>query len=211
MNLLESAGFSRSNPYYIVIQGQVQALTKMTPGERLELLKEVAGTRVYDERRAESLKIMKESGMCPAATIAIYGQFLFLVADFPFRLPTEGKKEKIEEVLGMLDSRLAELEEEKDELTAYRDLDRDRRALEFLIFERELDDAKTEIRKIEDSRSGDSDRVNEVHQQSIEAHETYVQRLNYTCHWVDPITYCVRFWFVLQFEGKGKGAEASEQ
>jgi hypothetical protein len=26
MNLLESAGFSRSNPYYIVIQGQVRII-----------------------------------------------------------------------------------------------------------------------------------------------------------------------------------------
>lgn len=62
MNLLESAGFSRSNPYYIVQQGKVNALTMMKDSERLELLKEVAGTRVYDERRDESLKIMKEAG-----------------------------------------------------------------------------------------------------------------------------------------------------
>lgn len=62
VNLLESAGFSRSNPYYIVQQGKVNALTMMKDSERLELLKEVAGTRVYDERRDESLKIMKETG-----------------------------------------------------------------------------------------------------------------------------------------------------
>jgi structural maintenance of chromosome 3 (chondroitin sulfate proteoglycan 6) len=29
-NILESAGFSRSNPYYIVAQGKVQALTTLT-------------------------------------------------------------------------------------------------------------------------------------------------------------------------------------
>jgi structural maintenance of chromosome 3 (chondroitin sulfate proteoglycan 6) len=64
--LLESAGFSRSNPYYIVQQGKVNALTMMKDSERLELLKEVAGTRVYDERRDESLKIMKEAGTAPS-------------------------------------------------------------------------------------------------------------------------------------------------
>jgi hypothetical protein len=63
--LLESAGFSRSNPYYIVQQGKVNALTMMKDSERLELLKEVAGTRVYDERRDESLKIMKEACTAP--------------------------------------------------------------------------------------------------------------------------------------------------
>lgn len=44
-NLLESAGFSRSNPYYIVQQGKVAALVAMTDVQRLDLLKEVAGTR----------------------------------------------------------------------------------------------------------------------------------------------------------------------
>jgi hypothetical protein len=34
----------------------------MKDSARLELLKEVAGARVYDERREESLKIMKETG-----------------------------------------------------------------------------------------------------------------------------------------------------
>ncbi len=61
INLLESAGFSRSNPYYIVQQGRVNSIALMKDTERLELLKEVAGTRVYDERRAESEKIMHES------------------------------------------------------------------------------------------------------------------------------------------------------
>lgn len=63
MNLLETAGFSSSNPYYIVEQGKVSKLTTMKDKERLDLLKEVAGTRVYDERRKESLKIMQETGM----------------------------------------------------------------------------------------------------------------------------------------------------
>lgn len=52
--LLESAGFSRSNPYYIVPQGRISHLTNSSDEERLALLKEVAGTRVYEERRAES-------------------------------------------------------------------------------------------------------------------------------------------------------------
>eukprot|EP00959_Pyramimonas_sp_CCMP1952_P117663 2459727-Pyramimonas_sp.AAC.1 len=34
----------------------------MRDTERLELLKEIGGTKVYDERRKESLKIMQETG-----------------------------------------------------------------------------------------------------------------------------------------------------
>lgn len=61
ISLLESAGFSKSNPYYIVQQGKVANLCVMKDKERLELLKEVAGTTVYEERRAESIKITQET------------------------------------------------------------------------------------------------------------------------------------------------------
>ncbi|KAI7830862.1 chromosome segregation protein sudA [Kickxella alabastrina] len=50
-SLLESAGFSRSNPYYIVPQGRITSLTHAKDNERLALLKEVAGTQVYESRR----------------------------------------------------------------------------------------------------------------------------------------------------------------
>lgn len=69
MNLLESAGFSRSNPYYIVPQGRITSLTNAKDHERLALLKEVAGTKVYEQRRVESLKIMEETGVCTALNL----------------------------------------------------------------------------------------------------------------------------------------------
>lgn len=96
-SLLESAGFSRSNPYYIVQQGKVNALTLMKDEQRLDLLKEVAGTKVYEERREESLQIMQE---------------------------TDHKRQKIAEVVEYIDERLAELDEEKEELRAYQQLDK---------------------------------------------------------------------------------------
>ncbi|KAK2701084.1 hypothetical protein QWA68_000164 [Fusarium oxysporum] len=107
MNLLEAAGFSRSNPYYIVPQGRVTALTNMKESDRLNLLKEVAGTQVYETRRAESLKIMHE---------------------------TNNKREKIDELLEYIKERLSELEEEKEELRAFQDKDRERRCLEYAYY-----------------------------------------------------------------------------
>jgi structural maintenance of chromosome 3 (chondroitin sulfate proteoglycan 6) len=62
IGLLQAAGFSRSNPYFIVPQGRISALTVARDAERLALLKEVAGTRVYEEHRAESVRIMDETG-----------------------------------------------------------------------------------------------------------------------------------------------------
>lgn len=121
-NLLESAGFSRSNPYYIVQQGKVAALCGMTDRQRLDLLKEVAGTRVYDERREESLKIMEE---------------------------TDQKREKISEVVNFIESRLAELESEKEELKAFQELDKERKGLQYTIHVLELEHAKSNLEALD--------------------------------------------------------------
>ncbi|KAI5646066.1 AAA domain-containing protein [Phthorimaea operculella] len=61
LNLLESAGLSNSNPYYIVKQGKINQMAVAPDSHRLKLLREVAGTRVYDERREESVTILKET------------------------------------------------------------------------------------------------------------------------------------------------------
>lgn len=125
MNLLESAGFSRSNPYYIVPQGRVTTLTNMKDSERLVLLKEVAGTQVYEARRAESLKIMNE---------------------------TNNKRSKIDELLDYINERLDELEEEKDELRNYQEQDRERRCLEYTIYSREQQEIANALDNLEGQR-----------------------------------------------------------
>jgi uncharacterized membrane protein len=48
INLLESAGFSRTNPYYCVQQGQIMKMATMQDEARLDLLKEIGGTSVYE-------------------------------------------------------------------------------------------------------------------------------------------------------------------
>ena len=125
MNLLESAGFSRSNPYYIVPQGRVTALTNMKDAERLNLLKEVAGTQVYEARRTESLKIMNE---------------------------TNNKREKIDELLEYIKERLAELEEEKEELKDYQEKDKERRCLQYTIDHREQVAIQDELESLDEQR-----------------------------------------------------------
>lgn len=125
MNLLESAGFSRSNPYYIVPQGRVTALTNMKDSERLSLLKEVAGTQVYEARRTESLKIMHD---------------------------TNNKLQKIDELLDFINSRLGELEQEKEELRSYQAKDREKRGLEYTIYTREQNEITSALEAIEDQR-----------------------------------------------------------
>lgn len=148
MNLLESAGFSRSNPYYIVPQGRVTALTNMKDSERLVLLKEVAGTQVYEARRAESLKIMHE---------------------------TNSKRTKIDELLDYINERLAELEEEKDELRNYQEKDKERRCLEYTIYSREQQEIHNVLENLEDQRQNGVEEADTNREQFIDGEKAMQQ------------------------------------
>ncbi|XP_061338164.1 structural maintenance of chromosomes protein 3 isoform X1 [Gastrolobium bilobum] len=144
MNLLESAGFSRSNPYYVVQQGKIASLTLMKDSERLDLLKEIGGTRVYEERRRESLKIMQETG---------------------------NKRKQIIQVVQYLDERLKELDEEKEELRKYQQLDRQRKSLEYAIYNKEVQDAQQKLTEIEEARAKISETSSKKYNDVLDAHE----------------------------------------
>ncbi|KAK7466460.1 Structural maintenance of chromosomes protein 3 [Stygiomarasmius scandens] len=133
MNLLESAGFSKSNPYYIVPQGRITSLTNAKDHERLALLKEVAGTKVYEDRRRESIRIMSE---------------------------TEAKRGKINELLDYIEARLNELEEEKEELKEFQEKDKERRCLEYALYQRELEDVGLALDELEEERQKDVHNAN---------------------------------------------------
>jgi structural maintenance of chromosome 3 (chondroitin sulfate proteoglycan 6) len=49
----------------------------------------------------------------------------------------DSKRKKIEEYLLYIQERLNELEEEKEELKRYQEMDKDRRCMEYTIYERE--------------------------------------------------------------------------
>jgi len=144
MNLLESAGFSRSNPYYIVPQGRVTTLTNMKDGERLNLLKEVAGTQVYESRRTESLKIVTD---------------------------TDNKRAKIDDLLAYIRERLGELEEEKEELRAYQEKDRERRCLEYAIYRNEQEEVADWLARIDEERQNDVVGADEHSQDFLQGEE----------------------------------------
>lgn len=156
MNLLESAGFSRSNPYYIVPQGRVTRLTNMKDAERLDMLKEVAGTHVYEDKRAESLRIMDDS---------------------------DNKRAKIDEFLDHIRGRLGELEEEKEELRAYQDKDRERRCLEYTIHHKEQEAVQEALSKLDEERedgveqSDDNRAALQQSEAELEAIDVEVDRL----------------------------------
>ena len=142
-SLLESAGFSKSNPYFIVQQGKVQDLCTMSDAERLSLLQEVAGTNLYDEKKAESVRKMQEN---------------------------EASIEKITEILQDMEDRLEQLQTEKDELTQYTTLDRQRRAVEYALYDQECNKARTLLEAVEQERAQHVEHVRELHEAAKETH-----------------------------------------
>ena len=98
----------------------------------------MAGTKVYEQRRAESLRIMAE---------------------------TDAKRGKIDELLEYIETRLAELEEEKEELKEFQEKDKDRRCLEYALHQRDLEEVTEALENLEEERRG------EVHSANVRREE----------------------------------------
>lgn len=122
MNLLESAGFSRSNPYYIVPQGRITALTNSKDHERLALLKEVSGAKVFESKLKESMKEMESS-------------------DF--------KKQRIDEALKSIDERISDLQVESKDLKEFQSLEKSKKILEYNLFSQEQSELNLQIDRID--------------------------------------------------------------
>lgn len=119
-------GSRANNPYYMVEQGSVKQLCELSDEGRLRLLKEVAGTRVYEERRRESESILEDTKLKVA-------QVRDLIDEMNHSLQVElGQRVHTQE-----------LETEKEALEEYEQYDRERRICVYFL-------ASTDIREKEE-------------------------------------------------------------
>ncbi|QLQ78498.1 hypothetical protein HG537_0A07450 [Torulaspora globosa] len=123
VRMLESAGFSMSNPYNIVPQGRIIALTNAKDKERLQLLEDVVGAKSFEVKLHASLKKMEQ---------------------------TEQKRSQIASEMKELNEKLDEMEEEKKELEKFNSLERNRKVFQFTLYDRELNDVINQIEKMDD-------------------------------------------------------------
>lgn len=151
INMLASAGFSTDNPYYIVPQGRVTQITNAKDWDRLQVLKEVAGTKTYEQRRRETVKTMED---------------------------TTQKREKIDEMLEDIRGRLEELEQEKEELRAFQDKDRERRCLEYTIYHKEQEAVQERLDELTGGREDGIDRTDQVREE-LEAAEQELEAIDH--------------------------------
>eukprot|EP00927_Polykrikos_kofoidii_P004096 TRINITY_DN11627_c1_g3_i1.p1 TRINITY_DN11627_c1_g3~~TRINITY_DN11627_c1_g3_i1.p1 ORF type:complete len:1218 (-),score=270.49 TRINITY_DN11627_c1_g3_i1:296-3949(-) len=130
--LLEGAGFAKTSPYYIVQQGKVSELTLMTDAQRLGLLKDISGAGVYDERRAEAVKIMHDTG---------------------------SRRARCDELISEIESKLTALEGEQRELRECERLESQRRTLEYVLADREWRTAQERIEELDSRRTESSGKL----------------------------------------------------
>nr|XP_022909118.1 structural maintenance of chromosomes protein 3-like [Onthophagus taurus] len=135
MNYLESAGFTNSNPYYIVKQGTINQMALASDSHRLKLLNEVAGTKLYIEKREECLKIFKNA---------------------------ELRLKRISEDLDTLDKTLSTLEEQKKELKQYQYYNQKRSAIQYSIGKIKLKKYNTELKSFDEEENTSSFEKNEI-------------------------------------------------
>ena len=130
---LEAAGFSCSNPYYVVRQGQINKVKQHSciPGlrflqvaccsseARLSLVKDVAGLGVYEEKRLRSEEELHK---------------------------TELEIRETDASLVNVQQRLGQLGEEKEALEELKKMEREKKAIEAVMLEAELKEAKEKLR-----------------------------------------------------------------
>jgi structural maintenance of chromosome 3 (chondroitin sulfate proteoglycan 6) len=139
-----------------MVRYQITALTNAKDHERLALLKEVAGTKVYEQRRTESLRIMSD---------------------------TQSKRAKISELLEFIETRLDELESEKEELKEWTEKDRERRCLEYAMYQRDLNDVSETLVSIEEERERYLDNAKTLRNQfGDRERDIQVSLISYTWH-----------------------------
>lgn len=128
----------------MIQQGKIQDICVMSEEEKLRLLQQVAGTTVYDQKKTESLAKMQEN---------------------------ESSIAKIQEILSDLSDRLDELQAEKDELADYQKLDRQRRALQYTLYDKEWKKARHVLEALEESRSEHADEIAKHHDICKKTHD----------------------------------------
>ena len=61
ISLMEAAGFSRNNPFYLVEQGQVSDLANCSESKRLKVVQDLAGLSSFDEKQANAITLLKDA------------------------------------------------------------------------------------------------------------------------------------------------------
>ncbi|KAI5191479.1 structural maintenance of chromosome 3 (chondroitin sulfate proteoglycan 6) [Nematocida sp. AWRm77] len=118
VSLYESAGISQAMPYFVIEQGKINELAHMGGTARMDLLRELAGSAVYEKDKEESQKVLDAS---------------------------EEVEQKIEGHVATLQEKVASMEKEKAKKAKRAEIDRKRQVLIKELYKRELHAVKARL------------------------------------------------------------------
>jgi structural maintenance of chromosome 3 (chondroitin sulfate proteoglycan 6) len=128
-NLLESAGFCKQNPYYIIQQGKISHIINMNEYELYEIFSEVTGTKVYEEKKEESMKLLEDASE---------------------------NREKILKQSKEINNYISRLEAQCDDLSTFEKLENKKKACEFVIYNEKVADIQVSSDLLEVSKNDQS-------------------------------------------------------
>eukprot|EP01062_Namystynia_karyoxenos_P016167 TRINITY_DN1588_c5_g1_i1.p1 TRINITY_DN1588_c5_g1~~TRINITY_DN1588_c5_g1_i1.p1 ORF type:complete len:1262 (+),score=578.53 TRINITY_DN1588_c5_g1_i1:119-3904(+) len=130
--IFEVAGLSAQNPYNIVQQGRISRFAMMSDEQRFEVIKDVAGTQVYENRREESVKLLEKT----------------------FR-----EMDQIQENLAQVDQKMKDLGQEREEFKAYQEVERKRRALQYCYYDQQAKEARSKLSALQADYSAEAEQT----------------------------------------------------
>ncbi|KCV72630.1 hypothetical protein H696_00215 [Fonticula alba] len=129
LSLLESVGFSQTNPFYIVPQGRISSVAEERDEERLALLQGIAGTQIFEEKKADARRLLDL---------------------------TQEQRAQVDDAVGQIAGRLAELTQELADLREFNRLDARRRGLSRALYARELQESQAHLQELSVAAGGAS-------------------------------------------------------
>lgn len=136
-NLLEGAGFMKSNPYYIIQQGKINQILNCTDEEYFDIFCEAMGTKIYEEKKAESLKLLEEN---------------------------KATRAKIEMQSDEIQTHIDKLYEQCEDLKNYSKIELKRRGIEYFILHEQINELEVNIGFLQERHQADINQIKEVYQ-----------------------------------------------
>ncbi len=136
-NLLEGAGFIKSNPYYIIQQGKINQILNCTDEEYFDIFCDAMGTKIYEEKKAESLKLLEEN---------------------------KATRAKIENQANEIQIHIDKLYEQCEDLKNYSKIELKRRGIEYFILNEQINEYEKNIGFLQEKHQADINLIKDVYQ-----------------------------------------------
>ena len=127
----------KSNPYYIIQQGKINQILNCTDEEYFDIFCEAMGTKIYEEKKAESLKLLEEN---------------------------KATRAKIEQQSQEIQVHIDKLYEQCEDLKNYSAIELKRRGIEYFILHEQINELEVNIGFLQERHQADINQIKEVYQ-----------------------------------------------